>query len=412
MITIRNLVKPNHKSYSNIKRVCKNTHSLFNCANYIIRQSFFNGEKRSWGSVDKELKTFNPLYQLNPNSGSQTTIKKLDNDWKSFFKALSDYKTNQNKYKKRPKPPSYSKKLKTYSQPCQSVKIVDGYLHFPKKMNIEPMKFFNVEDKESNTNGKACEFRFVPHGHCFWVELVYDVNKSEVEKNDIILSENNYISIDLGIDNLLTIISNVDSLKPILIKGRIIKSINQQYNKRKSFFQSIKNKSMVDKIGMQRYLKMQDYMHKASHKVIDYCLKNDIGSIVIGKNKNWKDEINIGKVNNQKFVSIPFQSLISKIEYKAKKYNIKVIIQEESYTSKSDSLALDKLPIYKKNCDEKYVFLGKRKKRGLYQSSIGKLINADVNGAINILRKVIGDGFVKNLTNKGFVFNPEVIALQ
>jgi putative transposase len=172
------------------------------------------------------------------------------------------------------------------------------------------------------------------------------------------------------------------------------------------------NKSMVEKIGLNRYLKLQDYMHKASNQVIQYCLKNDIGKIVIGKNKDWKQNINIGKVNNQKFVNIPFESLISKIEYKAKNHNIEVILQEESYTSKSDALALDNLPKYNKKDNKKHSFLGKRVKRGLYQSSIGKLINADINGAINILRKAIGDGFVQNLVNKGYVFNPEVIALR
>ena len=315
--------------------------------------------------------------------------------------------------KKRPKPPAYSKNLKTYIQLGQNFKVLDGFLHFPKMLDMKPMKFLNIEDKKSGKNGKLKEVRFVPHGHCFWVEVVYDdVKKEENKQKDIILNKENYISIDLGIDNLLTIISNVDTVKPSLIKGKIIKSINQRYNKKKAYFQSQNNKSMVDKIGMQRYLKMQDYMHKASNKVIEYCLKNDIGSIVIGKNNNWKDEINIGRVNNQKFVSIPFESLIKKIEYKAKNHNIEVKIQEESYTSKSDALALDILPKYKKYSKEKHVFLGKRKKRGLYQSSIGKLINADINGAINILRKVIGDGFVENLANKGLVFNPEVIALQ
>jgi putative transposase len=413
MITIRNLVKPSHNNYKNIKRACQNTSAIFNCANYIMRQSFFDGDMRKWNSVDKQLKNLNPLYQNNPSAGSQTTIKRLGENWESFRKSVKEFKKNPSKYKKRPKPPAYSKNLKTYIQPAQGLKILDGYIHFPKILELEPMQFLNIEDKKSGKNGKASEIRFVPHGHCFWVEVIYDdVKDVENKQKDIKLNKENHIAIDLGIDNLLTIISNVDTLKPILIKGKIIKSINQQYNKQKAFFQSQNNKAMVDKIGVKRYLKMQDYMHKSSNKVIQHCLKNDIGTIVIGKNDNWKDEINIGRVNNQKFVSIPFQSLIKKIEYKAEKLGIEVILQEESYTSKSDALALDNLPKYKKGNKKKHVFLGKRKKRGLYQSSIGKLINADVNGAINILRKVISDGFVKNLVNKGLVFNPEVIALQ
>jgi putative transposase len=378
-----------------------------------MRQSFFDGDMRKWASVDKQLKTQNPLYGELPSSGSQTTIQYLGDNWTSFFKALKDFKKHPEKYKKRPKPPQYSKQLKTYNQTCRSIKIVDGFLHFPKKMNLEPMKFIDVEDKKTNENGKVKLLRFVPHGHSFWVEVIIDdVEKIENKKKDIILNKENYISIDLGIDNLLTIISNVDTVKPLLIKGKIIKSINHRYNKQKAYFQSQMNKSMVEKIGLNRYLKIQDYMHKASNQVIQYCLKKDIGKIVIGKNKDWKQNINIGKVNNQKFVNIPFESLISKIEYKAKNHNIEVILQEESYTSKSDALALDNLPKYNKKDNKKHSFLGKRVKRGLYQSSIGKLINADINGAINILRKVIGDGFVQNLVNKGYVFNPEVIALR
>jgi putative transposase len=133
---------------------------------------------------------------------------------------------------------------------------------------------------------------------------------------------------------------------------------------------------------------------------------NDHELVKIASNDDWKQCINIGKVNNQQFVSIPFATLISQIRYKAEQYGIKVTLQEESYTSKADSLALDELPVYQKGQSVRHVFSGKRIKRGLYQSVTGKLLNADVNGAINILRKVIGDGFVKGLFNKGAVFAP------
>ena len=227
MITIRNLVKPSHKNYKNIKRACLNASAIFNCANYIMRQSFFDGDVRKWNSVDKQLKNLNPIYQTNPSAASQTTIKRLGEDWNSFWKGFKDYKKSPNKYKKRPKPPAYSKKLKTYIQPFQSLKAINGYVHFPKKLELEPMKFFNIEDQETLAKGNAKEIRFVPHGHCFWVEVIYDdVKKVENNQKDIKLNKENHIAIDLGIDNLLTIISNVDTVKPILIKGKIIKSIN------------------------------------------------------------------------------------------------------------------------------------------------------------------------------------------
>ncbi len=413
MITIRNLVKPSHPNYKNIKRACRITSSVYNCANYIMRQAFFNGEIRKWNSVDKEIKYQNNIYKLIPAAASQATIKKLGTDWISFFKALKSYDKNPEKFKKRPKPPTYSNKLKSCIQPFQALKCVDNMIHFPKKLNLEPMKGFDLDDQETLKKGKIKEVRFVPHGEFFWFEIVCEDKKQiDIDKKNIILNKEKIISIDLGINNLLTIVSNDESVKPIIIKGNVIKSINQRYNKKKAYFQAKGKRKMIDKLSIKRFCQINDYMHKASNKVIEYCLKNDIGTIIIGKNNQWKNEINIGKVNNQKFVNIPFESLIQKIEYKAKRYNIEVRKQEESYTSKSDSLALDTLPKYKKNAKKKHVFLGRRVKRGLYKSSVNKLINADINGAINILRKVIGDDFVKNLINKGFVFNPEVIALQ
>ena len=146
-------------------------------------------------------------------------------------------------------------------------------------------------------------------------------------------------------------------------------------------------------------MKISDYLHKTSRFIIDYCTQNNIGNIVIGYNENWKQEVNLGKVTNQKFCNIPYDKLVKMIEYKAKLVGIKVTLNEESYSSKCDSLALE--PVQKQN-----VYLGKRLKRGLFQSSVGKLVNADVNGSLNILRKVIGDDFVRNLINKSCMLQP------
>jgi putative transposase len=157
---------------------------------------------------------------------------------------------------------------------------------------------------------------------------------------------------------------------------------------------------------------MNDHFHKVSRHVIGLCLKNDIGTIVIGYNKGWKDSINIGAVNNQKFVNIPHMKLVEQIQYKADEYGITVILREESYTSQASALDLDPVPTYDPKSKGVHIFTGKRVKRGLYRTSTGQLVNADVNGALNILRKEIGNGFVQALADEGAVLRPMRVSLR
>lgn len=416
-LTERLLIKPSNENYKQIKKSCSLSKALYNEATYLFRQSFFNGEVLKWTQVDYILKNRSNNYKELPSAAAQAMIRQMGDNWKAFWNAHKDWKINPHKYKSKPQISSYAKNLKTFLHPFQSIKCENGEIIFPKKMNMSNVKIINGENQViQQKNPRLKQVRFVPHGHCFWLEVIYDddinLNNEKINKKDIKLNSDNVLGIDLGINNLLTMVTNIDALPPLLYKGKVIKAMNQRFNKSKAYYQSKGNDTMIEKLSIKRFCQINDYFHKASNFVINYCLENDIGRIVIGKNNGWKQDINIGKVNNQKFVFIPFERLISQIEYKAKLVNIQVDINEESYTSKSDALALDILPVYKKNNPEKYEFLGRRVKRGLYKSSIGKTINADVNGAINILRKVIGDDFVKNLTNRGFVFNPETISTK
>lgn len=144
---------------------------------------------------------------------------------------------------------------------------------------------------------------------------------------------------------------------------------------------------------------IEDKIHKVSRFIVNICIENNIGNLVVGLNKGWKNGVNLGKRINQKFVEIPFSKLVEKISYKCKLVGIDFQVHEESYTSKVDHLAFEKLGKHD-------VYLGKRKKRGLFQSSIGKLINADINGAIGIGRKVFGDSYVSKIIDSGLAFNP------
>jgi IS605 OrfB family transposase len=212
----------------------------------------------------------------------------------------------------------------------------------------------------------------------------------------------------------MTLTSNKCGLKPQIINGRPLKSINQFYNKKLSEYKSklpfknkeqLKTSKRIKRLTTKRNCKIEDYLHKASKLVVDFCIINQIGRIVIGKNKQWKTESNIGDKNNQNFVQIPFNKLISMIEYKARLKGIVLIVREESYTSKASFLDSDNIPVYKK--EKEYTFSGKRIKRGLYKSKKGLIINADVNGGYNIIRKAFPNAFGNGI--EGVVVHPNEV---
>lgn len=357
-------------------------------------------------------------YKMLPIQTSQQVLRTLFKDWKSFFTSTKDYNKNKSKYKGRPKLPKYKDKngrIKL-SMTNQSCKVKEGYLTLP-KTNLK------LEIGVPTDNLKLKEVRIVPMGSIYKMELVWD---KEVV-NDVKLNKNAYIGIDLGLNNLATITNNI-GLKPIIINGKPLKSINQYYNKKKSQMQKdmpfytyarydkkkgilinekrqLSYSKKMDKLTRKRNSKIEDYMHKASILVVKYCLENSIGNIVIGKNEQWKTEIDIGKKNNQNFVSIPFNKFIEMIQYKAETYDIKVNIIEESYTSKSSFLNFDDIPTFKEG--EKHIFSGKRIKRGLYKTG-NIVINSDVNGSYNILRKF--DSFLFSKDNISDVLTiPKII---
>ena len=240
------------------------------------------------------------------------------------------------------------------------------------------------------------------------VEDIIEEQIYKIEVPDPIKSNNSYLSIDLGVNNFATCFDNSDN-SSFIIKGEVIKSYNQYFNKKKSQLQSqlkiINNKyssKRLNRLSQKRDNKINDFMHKASHYLVNYCLQNGIWNIVVGHNKEWKQDLNIGKINNQKFTSIPFNRFINQLKYKCENYGINFILTEESYTSKIDHLAGESF-------GHKDDYLGKRIHRGLFKCNNGKVINADVNGAIGILRKVIDASQFTEIINRGFVTNPNKI---
>ena len=238
-------------------------------------------------------------------------------------------------------------------------------------------------------NKKIKEIQIIPKFNARFFEIQYVY---EIQEKDIKLNTNNALAIDLGVNNLCTCVINTG--KSFIIDGRKLKSINQFFNKRNAKLQSIKDKQNIKKQTKQQYLifrkrknKIDDYINKTCRYIINYCLSNDVGNLVIGYNQSFQNKTNLGKRNNQIFTQLPFGKVREKLEYLCERYNINYILQEESYTSKASFFDNDELPIYNADNPQIYEFSGKRVKRGLYQTKNNYLFNADCNGALNILRK-------------------------
>ena len=372
--------------------VCHKSGLLYNYVLYQVRQGIFSGKYLKEYDLSTKLgREDQSDFRNLPCGVSQQVVKQVFQNIKSWMKLKKDYEKNPSKYDSRPKLPKYKKGKKQNMlvfTTC-TCRIKNWYIHFAKDI-VKPIKT-NIGEN------KLCQVRIIPQATCYVVEVIYE--KKEI---DLQLNKSNILSIDLGLNNLCTCISNV-GVKPFIVNGRVIKSFNQWYNKTKA-----KRMSYIGDKGTSRYLRflnnrrsfwIDDKIHKISRRIINFCINNNIGNIVIGLNKGWKQDIDLGKKNNQKFVEIPFSKLIDKISYKGRLIGINVQTTEESYTSKVDHLAFETL-------EKHNVYLGKRKKRGLFQSSVNKLLNADVNGAIGIGRKVFGDSFVKEIIDSGLAFNP------
>lgn len=353
-------------------------------------------------------KTNNKNYNSSlPKQSAQHIIKDACNSFKSWFKALKSYKKNSSKFTGKPKMPKYRKSgsvyaIKLTNQDAVFYKKKFGYeVKLPKtkhRLNFTD----KVKDKKLKEVNIKCEYG------------LYKVTYLFEDKAEPIKSKGSVVcGIDLGVNNIAAIqTSNGDSL---LVRGEFIKSKNQWYNKKIAKNMSgqtigTTNKAIsskaLNKLYRNRKLFMEDIMHKISKKIIEWCQTKDVSTIVIGSNKFWKQNINIGKANNQTFTQIPFSLLIGHIENKAFKAGIEVIRTEESYTSKASFLDLDNIPVYDENNHMQYTFSGKRISRGMYESSKGFCFNADLNGAGNILRKHYSGKININLAN---LKSPEIL---
>lgn len=394
-------INKNHPMFNICNEYCIKSKNLYNLANYTIRQEFINNNKFIvYKDLSKLLKGTDAFKEIGSNSG-QMTLKILEQNWKSFFVAIKDWSKYPEKYLGRPKLPGYLDKDKgrfIWVLTNMQSKIVDGYLKF----SFKPLHPYNGLIK-TKVQGKHMQTRIVPKKGYYVLEIVYELDL------DINFRESNRIlGIDLGLNNLITTQNNFSEM-PIVINGKPLKSMNQYYNKKLAEMSSIAKKvngldftNNMYRLTQKRMNKVDNYLHRASKWILNYCLAFNVDTVVIGNNKKWKQNSKMSKTNNRRFVQIPFDKLIHQLQYKLEQNNIKVILTEESYTSKASFIDQDEM---KKDVQ----FNGKRVMRGLYRTNSKQLINADVNGAGNIIRKVFPNAFADGV--KGVDFHPSIVNL-
>ena len=376
------IIGKSHQKYKLIDEMCKKSKNLYNYANYIIRQEFIKtGNYIKYKDMNFNLKT-TQQYKDCMSQPANCTLRLLDKNWKSFFVAIKDWKKNPNKYLGMPKPPKYLNKNGRFNWmiPNNSVRIEEGNkLHFL-------MKCLNDYNWKCRNLGRLIQVRFVPRGTCYIMEIVYEV---EIDSN---ITENStrIASIDLGVNNFVTMTNNIGK-QPIIINGKGLKSINQFYNKTRakelSRIRHMHNKTWskkLDQITFKRFKRIKNYIHNTSRFIVNYCLENNIDTVVIGINHEWKQNSRLNKIANQHFVQLPHDMLIKQLQYKCFDNNIKLIETEESYTSGTSFLD-NEMPI-KENYNK-----SRRIERGLFKTNTGKLINSDVNGSLQIMKKVFSN---------------------
>lgn len=373
------IIRKNHPLWKLIDEMCFNAKNFYNYANYIIRQEYINNNHYiPYKEMNYNLKT-HQQYKDCMSQPANCILRLLDKNWKSYFQAIKEYEKNPRKFLGRPQIPKYLKKDGRYNWiiPNNSCYFEDGELKF----RIRKMQ--NVVWK-SRCIGRLIQVRFIPKGCVYCMEIVSEVDVLETSKEN-----NRIMGIDLGVNNLVAASNNIGK-QPFIINGKGLKSINQFYNKQRSKLQSqLPNGKLwsnrLEQITFKRFNRIKNYMHNASHYVVKWCVENQINTIVVGHNNQWKQSVNIGKSNNQTFVSIPYEMLIQQLQYKCEDYGINFVETEESYTSGTSFLD-GELP-----CRENYN-KKRRIKRGLFQSS-ETLINSDINGAYQIIKKVFPNAF-------------------
>lgn len=383
--------------YQMIDEAAFKSKNLYNAALYEMRQTFIQtGKYLSYSEVQKRLQS-HEAYKKLPAKVSQQILMVLDKNWKGFREALKAYYEAPSKFLGRPKLPKYKHKTEGRNILMYTIQAISRGKDGLKCGIIKPsMLAIEVKTQQKDVN----QVRIVPRKGFYVVEVVYEQEPKRTAVDPAL-----YAGIDIGRDNLVALASNKPGFVSVVVNGRGLKSTNQFYNKRKAELQSKLGHpgttKRMERMTNTRNRRIDHELHAVSRWVIDLLVAEGIGTLVIGKNDGWKQEANMSKRNNQHFCQIPHARFIQMLTYKAELAGITVRLTEESYTSKASFLDRDPLPAYGKTNGAKPTFSGKRIKRGLYRASDGSLINADINGACNIIRKVAPDAFGQRVVEDG-----------
>jgi putative transposase len=406
-LTEQHIIDRNDPRFAVIDAAAFKSKNLYNAALYEMRQAFiFQGKRFSYNQMDKLMQQ-HEAYKALPAKVAQQVLKQLVDAWDSYFEACVSYREDPPKFTGHPKLPKYKHKTEGRNILIYTMQAISGGITGGKKTLqrgiIQPSQL-PISIQTQQDPKQINQVRIVPrHGH-YVVEVVY--SKESVQAN---VDPSFCVAIDLGVTNLAAITSNRVGFIPRLVNGRPLKSLNQWYNKRMKELKACLPKDERDRVTRQmeritnkRNRQVNHYLHTASKRIIDFLVKEGVGTIIVGKNPFWKQDANMGKRNNQNFVQIPHARFIDMLTYKAALVGIQVEVPEESYTSKASFVDLDPIPTYKPNDDTEYTFSGKRMgpRNRLYRTKDGRKICADVNGSYNILRKRKPDAFA-NVSAKG-----------
>ncbi len=398
----RHVIKRADPRFTAIDAAAFASKNLYNAANYVVRQSFIHeGVYLNYPEMHRRMKD-HEAYQALPAKVAQWVLRLLDKNWQSFFEALSAWQADPSKFLGRPKLPGYKDKqngrnLLVYTTQALSIPALRDGRICPSMLGI------TIETQQQNVQ----QVRIVPRSDFYIVEVIFEHVPVQATVDPAL-----HAGVDIGIDNLATLASDKPGFIPRIVNGRPVKSSNQYYNKRRAELQSRLGRTgtshRLERLTTRRTRRIDHYLHMASRRIVDLLVAEGIGTLVIGKNPLWKQEVRLGRRTNQQFVCIPHARFIEMLTYKAELVGIQVLVTEESYTSKASFLDADPLPVYDADRHETPAFSGKRVKRGLYRAADGTPINADVNGAYNIIRKVAPEAFAQR--SRGCVVHPVRLA--
>ena len=388
----KHLIKKDNEYYSMLEGFCHLSKNLYNFANYHARQSYIDtGRIPNYNELEKlsrhQPSTNNDYKSMPIAQAAQQTLRLLEKNWVSYNESHKDYKENPDKYTGRPRLPGYLPKDGGYilTMTNQNCKMRDNIIYFPK----------TFEGLTAKITGALQQIRILPKNRHVILEVVY-----KAETPEELPDNGRYMGIDIGLDNLAAVGSNT-GMEPVIINGKGLKSMNKYYNKQKSYYQEIAKSrndleysNRMNELTIKRNWRVEDKMHKASRYIVNLAMENEINTIVIGNNKDWKRESPLSKNVNQTFVGLPHQRMIEMIRYKGENVGIQVKVTEESYTS-GTSFPDNEMPIkenYKKS---------RRVYRGLFKSNEGQKINADINASLQIIKKVFPNAFSNGIEGVG-----------